>query len=226
MVLFLIGPAIAVSQTADHKRTLIINGQSTQVPVIQVNGHTYVGLEALTRAFKGTLSTSGNMVALSVPIGSGNSAAASTAAVAAPPPASAPRAASNHGFSSGFLAAGIEQMATLREWHTALATAIQNGIPLSDNLLAPYRAQAAKNLNLASVAAINASDRSAYQLLSREFEKMASLSDKYIKTRTNLSYISPDALEKDDLNQRIIACGHSLGAMAASGQFVDDGSCH
>jgi hypothetical protein len=124
------------------------------------------------------------------------------------------------------LAAGIEQMSTLREWHAALATAIQNGIPLSANLLAPYRAQAAKNLNLASIAAINASDRSAYQLLSREFNNMASLSDKYIKARTNLSYISPDALENDDLNQRIIACGHSLGAMAASGQFVDDGSCH
>jgi hypothetical protein len=40
-----------------------------------------------------------------------------------------------------------------------------------------------------------------------------------------MTYISPDGLENDSLNQRIMSCGHSLGAMAASGQFVDDGSC-
>jgi hypothetical protein len=76
------------------------------------------------------------------------------------------------------------------------------------------------------VAATTASDRSAFQLLNNEFQNMAKLSDKYVKLRANLTYISPDALQNDDLNRRIIACGHSLGAMAASGQFVDNGSCH
>jgi hypothetical protein len=41
-----------------------------------------------------------------------------------------------------------------------------------------------------------------------------------------LTYIAPDALQNDDLNKLIIACGRSLGAMAAAGQFSDDGSCH
>jgi hypothetical protein len=40
-----------------------------------------------------------------------------------------------------------------------------------------------------------------------------------------LTYISPDALKNDELDQRLIACGRSLRSMAASGQFVDDGSC-
>lgn len=213
----------ALSQGASQKRTLIINGQSTQVPVIQVSGQSYVGLEALADAVHGSLSYSGRMVALSVPIGSATSIPSSTAAEA---PASAQNMPSNPGFSRGFLNAGIEQMSTLREWHTALATAIQNGIPLSAGLLAPYRAQATTNLRLASVAATTPSDRSGYQLLSNEFQNMAKLSDKYINKRANMSYIAPDALEKDDLNQRIIACGHSLGAMAASGQFMDDGSCN
>jgi len=225
VALLLLAPPVMFSQGSSQKSTLIINGQSTQVPVIQVNGRSYVGLEALADAVHGSLSYSGTMVALSVPVGSATSASTGAGSVTSGP-ASAPGMPSNQGFSRGFLNAGIEQMSTLREWHTALATAIQNGIPLSAGLLAPYRAQATTNLRLASVAATTPSDRSAYQLLSNEFENMAKLSDKYINKRSNLSYISPDALENDDLNQRIIACGHSLGAMAASGQFVDDGSCN
>ncbi len=117
-------------------------------------------------------------------------------------------------------------MSSLREWHTALETAIQNGIPLSVELLAPYRTQATTNLKFALVAANTPSDHSAYQLLNGEFQNMVKLSDKYINLRANLTYIATDALRHDDLNKRIIDCGRSLGAMAAAGQFSDDGSCH
>ena len=113
----------------------------------------------------------------------------------------------------------------MREWHTALASAIQNGYPVTAGMLAPYRAQATTNLRLAMTAASTDSDHSAYQLLNNEFQNMAKLSDKYIAARASMTYISPDSLQNDSLNQRFVACGHSLGAMAASGQFVDDGSC-
>ena len=223
LVLLLVVPFIALSQ-GGHKRTLIINGKSTQVPVIQINGHSYVGLDALADVLNGSLSSSGDMIALSIPLGPTNSVpSASTPA----PPTTEPvhTAPAEPGFSREFLNAGIEQMSTLREWHAALATAIQNGIPLSAGLLAPYRAQATTNLHFASVAAKTPSDHNAYQLLNSEFQNMAKLSDKYIGLRANLTYISPDALRDDDLNRRIIACAHSLGAMAAKGQFADDGSC-
>jgi hypothetical protein len=82
------------------------------------------------------------------------------------------------------------------------------------------------NLRLASVAVSTDSDRSALQLLNNEFQNMAKLTDKYVAARANMNYVSPDALQNDDLNQRIVNCGHSLASMAASGQFVDDGSCH
>lgn len=219
----LIAPALMLSQDSSEKRTLIINGQSTQVPVLQVNGHSYVGLEALADAVNGSLSYSGSVIALSLPIGATNGASSATASAA---PAPAQPAPSNPGFSQGFLAAGIEQMSSLREWHAALATAIENGIPVTAGLLAPYRAQAATNLRYAMVAAATPSDHNAYQLLSNEFQNMSKLSDKYVNLRANLTYVAPDALQNDNLNQRIIACGHSLGAMAASGQFSDDGSCH
>jgi hypothetical protein len=226
--LLLLLPAFVFSQSSGHKQTLIINGQWTEVPLIHLNGHAYVGLEALANALKGSLSSSGKMMALSLPTGSANSAPATTAPTSSPvsAPASGETASSNPAFSREFLNAGIEQMSTLREWHTALETVIRNGIPLSTDLLAPYRAQATTNLHLASVAATTTSDHSAYQLLNAEFQNMAKLSDKYLKLRASLTYIAPDALQSDELNKRIIDCGHSLRAMAAAGQFSDDASCH
>jgi len=214
--LFLVVPGVALSQDANQNRTLIINGQPGEVPVIQVKGRSFVDLEALTRVTNGSLSFVGNQIVLTL---SGAPAAATATAT----PAAAP--ASNPGFSKVFLRAGIEEMATMREWHTALATTIQNGFPLGANWLAPYRAAAVTNLRLASVAASTDSDRGAYQLLSAEFQNMEKLTDKYSATRASLDYISPDALDTDDFNQRIVNCGHSLASMVASGQFVDDGSC-
>jgi hypothetical protein len=214
---------IVVAQDANQNRTLIVNGQSANVPVIQVNGRSYVDLEALARAANGSLSFSGNMIALTLP-GSSASSPTNANTTSASAPATAP--ASNPGFSQAFLTAGIEQMSTLREWHAALAAAIQNGTPVEANWLLPYRNQAATNLRLASVAIQTNSDRRAFQLLTNEFQNMAKLADNYIAARANMSYISPDALQNDDLNRRIVACGHSLGSMAASGQFVDDGSCN
>ncbi|HWO35261.1 MAG TPA: hypothetical protein VNO32_41235 [Candidatus Acidoferrum sp.] len=210
---------IALAQDANQNRTLIVNGQPVSVPVIQMNGRSYVDLEALTRAANGSLSFSGNQIALTLP-------GSSAVATAAPASAAAPAPAANPGFSPAFLKAGIEQMATVREWHTALAAAIQNGTPVAANWLAPYQNQAATNLRLASVAIQTNSDRRAFQLLSNEFQNMAKLADKYITARNNMTYVSPDVLQNDDLNQRIVGCGHSLGSMAASGQFVDDGSCN
>jgi hypothetical protein len=219
--LLLVVPGIGWSQNANQSRTLIINGQSTQVAVLQVNGRPYVDLAALASAVNGSLISDGSQIALSVPVGSATSAPP----VAAAQPASPAAPASNPGFSRGFLNAGIEAAATIREWHTALASAIQNGIPVTAGILAPYRDQATTNLRLVSTALSTDSDRNAYQLLSNEFQNMAKLADKYVAKRGNLSYIAPDALQNDSLNQRFVACGHSLGAMAASGQFVDDGSC-
>ncbi len=54
---------------------------------------------------------------------------------------------------------------------------------------------------------------------------MKALSNQYVAARQSLDYIAPNALANDRLNQKIIDCGHALAAMAANGQFVDDGSC-
>ncbi len=131
VALLLIILAFVVSLRAAERHTLIINGESTEVPVIFVSGHPYVGLQALASALNGSVSSSGAMVALSLPASSANRAPSPTTTSAAPVPAPTQAAPSNPGFSREFLNAGIEQMSTLREWDTGLQTAIQSGIPLA-----------------------------------------------------------------------------------------------
>jgi|HubBroStandDraft_4_1064222.scaffolds.fasta_scaffold61592_2 hypothetical protein len=207
--------ALALCRAAQAPQTLIVNGQPTQITVVQMNGHSYVDLEALARAANGSLSFNGNQISLTLP-GSGDSPAP------APAPASSP---SNSEFSKSFLRAGIEQMTMIREWRTALANAVQNGFPIADDWLSSYRSQATTALRLSFVAINTDSDRNAYRLLNTEFENMKLLSNNYVALRQSMQFIAPDSMANDPLNQKILNCGHSLAAMAANGQFVDDGSC-
>lgn len=205
---------VAVSQ--GQIQTLVVSGYSGSVPVTQMNGRNYVGVEALARAVNGSLSFSGNQMTLTL----------ATSGANAPPTAVAASPAGSPGFSREFLQAGIEAMSSVREWHTALASAIQNQYPVTQDGLAQYQAQAMTNLRLAQASATTAADHKAAELLADEYQKMKELSNKYVAKRTNLTYIAPEALRSDALEQSIVACGKSLGAMAASGQFVDDATCH
>jgi hypothetical protein len=216
LVALLAVPGLALSQAGQQNGTLIVSGHPGQAPVLQMNGRSYVDVEALARLTNGSLGFNGNQITLTLP-----ASAASTPAAA--PPASQP---ANSEFSKDFLKAGIEAMSVIREWRSALVNAVQNGYPVTDDLVAGYRAQAAKNVKLASVAASTESDRSAFQLLSNELDNMQKLSSKILAARKNMNYISPDALKDAPLDQQILSCARSLASMAASGQFQDDGSCH
>jgi hypothetical protein len=213
--LLMIVPALALCRAAQEPQTLMVNGQRTQISVVQMNGHSYVDLEALARAANGSLSFNGNQISLTLP-GAGDSPAP------APAPASS---AANSEFSKSFLRAGIEQMTIIREWRTALANAVQNGFPITDDWLSSYRSQATTALRLSFVAINTDSDRNAYRLLNTEFENMKLLSNNYVALRQSMQFIAPDSMVNDPLNQKILNCGHSLAAMAANGQFVEDGSC-
>jgi hypothetical protein len=175
-----------------------------------------VEIETLARLTNGSLGFKGNEITLTSPA---FAASTPTAALAESQPV-------NSEFSKDFLRAGIEAMSVIREWRSALVNAVQNGYPVTDDLVAGYRAQAAKNLKLVSVAASTVSDRSAFQLVSNEFDNMQKLNDKILAARKNMNYISPDALKDAPLDQQILNCARSLASMAASGQFQDDGSCH
>src|SRR5277367_1524121 len=229
-VLLLSVPVLVLAQAAQVNRTLIVNGQAAQVTVVQINGRSYADLEALAQAANGLLAVQGNQIMLTLPGGSNGSA---TSPSLSPSPTSAPAAAAappnnppaTPGLSKGFRTAAIEAMSVVREWHSALANAIRNGFPINGGWLAGYRSQAVEALRLTSVAESTDSDRSAFQSLTNGFNFMDTLSNQYLATRQSLNYISPNALKNDPLDQKLLNCGHSIGSMVASGQFVDDGSC-
>jgi hypothetical protein len=216
LMLLLVVPALALSQAQQQTQTLFIEGKSGEATVVQINGRSYVDLEALARVVNGSLSFNGNRITLTLPTSSANNA---TAAPAASPTA-------NSGLSKEFMKAGIEEMSAIREWRSALGNAVQNGYPVTEEWVGAYRGQAATSLRLASVAVSTDSDGSAYQLISNVFDNMQQLSNKFVAARKSLNYMAPDSLKNDPLNQKILNCARSLASMAASGQFVDDGSCH
>jgi len=203
--LAMIVPVLAMSQGKIQK--LAVSGHAGSVPVTQVNGKNYVEVEALAQLVSGSLSFHGNQMTLTL---DGNGA---------------PPKEKEVGLSKDFLRAGIEEMSTIREWHGALTTAIENQVPVIQDVMGPYETSATRNLRLAQVAATTDADHKAAQLITNEFQKMKQLSDSYLAKRAAVTYINADALAADVLNQSLIACGKSLGAMAASGQFVDDGTC-
>jgi hypothetical protein len=203
-------PGIVLSQGVEETRTLVIEGQTGQAPVMRLRGKSYIDLEALAQLTHGTLSFSGNQVTLTLP---GTNTATTISG-------------DKSDFSKEFLRAGIEEMATIREWRIALTNAVQNGFPIGDDWIAIYRGPALTNLRLAAVAASTDPDRSAYQLLSNEYDNMKKLSDRFVAAHTAQQYMPPDSLKDDALNLQILSCARSLATMAASGKFADDGSCH
>ena len=211
----------AQSQNTQQSAALTVNGHSGEAPVIQASGRSYVDVEALARITNGSVSFNGNQILLTLPApGRGARMTVPPAKqAAAPPPPPA-------GFSRDFLKAGIEAMAEIREWRSALESAVQYGFPPGDTWINGYSGAAATSISLASAAASTDDDRQGFQLLNNEFNNMQSLSNKMLSARKNMNYIAPDALQNDPLDQKILACGRALGAMAAAGRFQDAESCH
>ncbi len=97
---------------------------------------------------------------------------------------------------------------------------------MTENWVDNYRARAEQSLRLVSLAVSTDYDRSAFELLTNEFKNMRKLSDRLVEAGRGRVYVSPKSLDDDPLDQQILKCAHSLAAMVASNQFVDDGSCH
>jgi hypothetical protein len=210
ILVLLAAGAITLAAQQSATTSLAINGQNGSAKVVQVNGHNYVDVEGLARITNSSISFKGQQMVLTLP------GASAPAAPATQPP---------QGFSKAFLTAAIEAMTRVREWHAALRTAIERGVPLATGWLDNYQSQAQNGLNLASVAISTDADRSAYPFMVTEYNNMKALSDKYVNMNKALQYIDPNSLQTDPLNQQLLACGHSLASMATTDQFVNDGSC-
>jgi len=191
---------------------LIVTGHPGELAVVGMGGRSYVEIEALARLAKGSLSFNGNQIILTLP-----GAAAPVPATTQTPPS---------GFTKDFIKAGIEEMSVIREWRITLKNAVQRGYPVTEDWMDAYQARAEQSLRLVSLSASTESDKNAVQLLTNEFNNMKSLSGRFVEANKSRSYVSPESLNDDPLDQRILNCARGLAAMAASGQFVHDSSCH
>jgi hypothetical protein len=211
-LLLVIGVMAASVVMAQQTTSLLITGQSGSAKVVQVAGHNYVEVEGLARITNSSINFNGNQIVLTLP-GAGSSQDTSNSNAPAP------------GFSKDFVTAGIEAMAQLREWHSALRNALMRGYPLGEDWLGAYRNQAQQAVRMASVAVSTQSDKDAFPFVTNELNNMQALTNKYLQKTKNMEYLDPNALDNDPLDQKIRTCAHSLASMATANQFVDDGSC-
>lgn len=220
LLLLSIVSGVASAQSAPDGRTLVVNGKTAESATVNINNRTYVNLETLARLANGTVAFHGNQVTLQL-----GCSAAGDAASTAQPDQPAPT-----GLSRNFVVAGIETIAQMREWGSAMASAIQNGYGVTASWAADYRAKASSSLNMASAAAVTDSDRNALQLLTNEFNNVGTWSDKLVQAKQNMNTaqysMTPNGLRDDPLSQKIITCGRFLGTMLGSAEFKDDPSCH
>ena len=208
-------PIVVKLVAAPQNRTLVLTGHPGELTVMETGGRYYVDIEALTQLANGSLSFRGNQIVLTL-------SAPATATPASNPEASP---STTSGFSKDFLKAGIEEMSVIREWRSALTNAVRQGYAVTEDWAASFRGQAQQSLRLVSVAASTDADRNALRLLNNVFNNMKKLSDRFVQANQSRTYVPPTALDNDPLDQRILSCAHSLAAMAANNQFVDDGSC-
>jgi hypothetical protein len=223
-------PVLVLGQAVQQNRILLITGHSGELAVVEMGGHSYVDIKSLAHFIDGELGFSGNRIVLTFP--AAPAVPCPTGPVTSPNGPSVPRASSPatsppaaSGFSKDFLRAGIEQMSVIREWRTTLISAVQRGFPITEEWMTSFSSQAQQNLRLVSLAASTESDRKALQLLTNEFNNMKKSSDRFVEANKTRSYMPTNSLDKDPLDQKILNCGHSLAAMAANNQFIDDGSC-
>ena len=208
-------PVLVKLFAAPQNRTVVLTGHPGELAVMEAGGRYYVDVEELARVANGSIQFKGNQIVLTLSTPTLNTPAINSQA--------SPSTAS--GFSKDFLRAAIEEMSVIREWRSTLINAIRQGHPVTEDWVASFRGQAQENLRLVSVAASTDADRNALRLLNNEFTNLKKLTDKFVEANRSRTYVSPNALDNDPLDQKILSCAHSLAAMAANNQFADGGSC-
>jgi len=200
-------------------KTLIVNGTSAGAVVREIDGHTYIEIEALARAANGAVTIETNRVLLTLPVA--NSGANVSTASQAPRPAP--------GLSTDFKRAAISELAEMREWRGAVGAMITYGLAAGSATAQDYHAICEEGMSQATVVAVTEADRSALQLMKNEFDSLTAWANQILAERKALNgsrTVDPNALQNDAALAKITACGRFLNAMIVSGAYADDSSCH
>ena len=215
----LLASAMTMAQAGGQHRTLVINHKSGKVALMETAERTYVDLNRLVQISGGSISYTGNSIILDLPCSAERTAI----------PTNHSEEPKRVGLSRDFKQAAIEEISLMREWASTVANAVRNGYPVTESWVASYRARAQSGLVITSTRIANDADRSGFQLLNAEFERVQQWSSKLLKARESMSaanYAVSDALEQDPLSKQLVSCAHALGQMLATGDFQDEASCH
>jgi hypothetical protein len=110
--------------------------------------------------------------------------------------------------------------------HVVTPSSYPYGLLESGQALEGHRRNADSKLAVASTTVVTEPDRNLLLLLKNEFSNLQQLTVQYLAMRKSLTYIAPDSLDNDLLNQKIQNCAQGLASMTASGQFQDVATCH
>jgi hypothetical protein len=194
----------------ERRMALVVNDRSAANAVIQVNGRSYVDLEALARVTNASVSLHENRVVVRLP-----EAAASEAAQAPDK------------LSKEFARAAIMHLAKARAWKEVVMLGIQLGVP-AGSWSGDYRSQTQQTLMLAGVAVSTPGDRKTMDLLQRQFAHLQQWDNDISNTRAAMianQSVDPNALENDSRLAGISACQDFLSTVIVGGTYAEDVSC-
>jgi hypothetical protein len=212
LLLIVLLPALFL--VAQQTSSLLVDGPLGQARVTQVQGKNFLEVDEFARITGASLRFTESQIILTLP-GNGDTSSQRTESVPA----------QSGALSKPFLTAGIETMREILEWHAALKTAVERGYPLSDEWLGNFRRQIQSSLKHTEAAASTEIDQKAYPFLVNEFNNMEALTDRYLKITASRDYLSPDSLNNDPLEQKVLTCWRAMESMASSNEFVDDSAC-
>ncbi len=206
----------AFAENTPQKKQLVVNGRTADGAVVQIDGHSYVDVDTFARIMNAAVRVEPGRVILTVP------AAEAEAKVERTAP----------GLSKDFAKAGVSQLAEMREWKAAIASAIRSGVA-GGNWLGPwlhdYRIRAEGSQSRTSLAAKTESDQQALQLLKNELTSLAEWDSSTQATILSLNgeqTVNPAVAQNDPLLMKISECGNFLDTMLVGGEFADSPSCH
>jgi hypothetical protein len=216
-LVFVLSLAGALSAQDTPDKTLVVNGKTVATGVRQIDGHSYVDIEALAQVTNGVVTVESNRIVLTIPVPESS-----------PTPGAAP-AQNPQGLSKDFARAAIAEVAEMREWRGAIGIMVTYGLAVSGTWAQDYHDRVDAGLRQAMLATSTDADRNAMQLLTSEFDTLSGWANDIVAARKDLNgakTVDPNALPNDPVLAKITSCSRFLNVMLVSGVFSDDGSCH
>jgi 3',5'-cyclic AMP phosphodiesterase CpdA len=204
----IIAAQVKTSPQSAPDKVLVVNGKAVDAKIRQIDGHSYVDIEALAQATNGVITFEQNRVLLTIP---------------------AQAVQATQGLSKNFASAAIAEVAEMREWRGVIGTMVTYGLAVSGSWDHDYRERQVEGLRQATLAASTDEDKNALQLMKNESDNLAAWANDAIAARQDLNgskTVDPNALQNDPALTKITSCSRFLNAMLISGTFSDDESCH